>query len=533
MWYKEGVSSRGARLVPIEVKDNPARGEVQLGQRVTIGRAPDNLVVLEDRELSKHHAEVAPDGDGFVIRDCGSSNGTYVNGQRISRHRLAAGDVVEVGSSRYRFVAAGEAEVAPAVSILPRSPVDRTTVIASARVSELVPAKEIRDASDLRRAYERVRAAFEAVRSLLETTDLKLLCEKILEVTFGILKAETGALLLFDDHQQLVPWAHRGATTPGQRIIVSRTIVEEVLRRKAAVLASDALTDARWGGAQSVVMSGVRSLMCVPLTSGDRIYGILHVGNSKEIGAFEASDLELIGGIGAGAGLALSNAFLTHQVKEDARSREFLGRFLSPVVVEQVMARKIELKRGGQEADVTVMFADIRGFTSLTERSKASDVVALLNEYFDQMVEVVFRHGGILDKFIGDALMAVWGAPLSSKDDAGRAVAAAREMQEAMASYNQMRTDRHEEPIAIGIGLASGRCVSGTIGAHRRLEYTVIGDAVNLASRLAGVATAGQVIVDDETYQRAGAPKSARKLPPTQVKGKTRPVVTYEMTGAK
>jgi adenylate cyclase len=269
--------------------------------------------------------------------------------------------------------------------------------------------------------------------------------------------------------------------------------------------------------------------MCVPLASGNRIYGLLHVGNSREVGAFAPPDLELMTGIGAGAGLALSNAFLAHQVKEEARSREFLGRFLSPVVVDQVMTRKIDLRRGGQEVEVTVMFADIRGFTSLTERSRAGDVVALLNEYFDQMVEVVFRHAGVLDKFIGDALMAVWGAPLPEPDDARRALAAAAEMQDTVASYNQVRSDRGEEPIAIGIGLASGKCVSGTIGAHRRVEYTVIGDAVNLASRLAGVATPGQVLCDEETFRRAGSPSTARALAPVQVKGKTRPVPLYEV----
>lgn len=526
------MSAKNARLVPVPGEGNTAVAEVPLGPRVTIGRAAGNLVVIQqDRELSKFHAEIIADGDGYVLCDLGSSNGTFVNSQRITRQRLAVGDLVEMGASRFRYVLGdGASQAAPPVSILPKSPVDRTTVIAAAQVDALVPGRQIHDAEHLRRAYERVRAAFEAVRKLLETTDLRELCDKVLEVTFQLLNAETGALLLFDENNQLVPWAHRGVKAEGQRIIISRTIVEEVLRRRAAVLASDALTDARWGGAQSVVMSGVRSLVCVPLASGDNVYGLLHVGNSTEVGAFQAADLELMSGIGVGAGLALSNAFLSHQVKEEARTREFLGRFLSPVVVEQVIARKIDLKRGGHEADVTVMFADIRGFTSLTERSKPANVVALLNEYFDQMVEVVFRHGGILDKFIGDALMAVWGAPLDTPDDATRAVAAGREMQQVLASFNDLRRDRGEEPVAIGVGLASGRCISGAIGAHRRMEYTVIGDAVNLASRLAGIAAAGQVLCDEETYERAGTPKNTRQLPPTQVKGKTRPVAVYEIS---
>jgi adenylate cyclase len=514
-----------AKLVLAE-GNKTGKSEVALGdKRVTLGRAIGNDVVLDDREVSKFHAEITVEGGAFTLRDLNSSNGTYVNGKRVSQHRLNAGDVVELGGGRYQFSSAGEA----AVSIVPQSPVDRTTVIASSKLDELVPGKQVRDAETLRRVYDRVRTAFDSVQRLLSITDLPALCEQILVTAFQLTNAESGALLLFDDKHKLVPWAHKAAGGPDAKVIVSRTIIDEVLKRKAAVLASDALTDARWGGAQSVVMSGVRSLMCVPLINAERIYGILHVGNTKEVGAFEPSDLELMNGIGAGAGVALSNAFLAHQLAEEARTRESLGRFLSPVLVDQVMQRAIDLKRGGQELEVTVMFADIRGFTSLTERSRAHDVVTLLNEYFDLMVEIVFKHRGILDKFIGDALMAVWGAPVPQSDDAARAVAAALDMQATLQSFNEFRRDRGDEPITIGVGLASGKCVSGTIGARRRMEYTVIGDSVNLASRLAGLAKGGQVLCDEETYRRAGKPSGAKALPAAQVKGKTRPVSVFEI----
>jgi adenylate cyclase len=156
-------------------------------------------------------------------------------------------------------------------------------------------------------------------------------------------------------------------------------------------------------------------------------------------------------------------------------------------------------------------------------------VVSLLNEYFDQMVEVVFCHGGALDKFIGDALMAVWGMPVASDQDALRAVAAAQEMLSTLESFNMFRADRGEEAVRVGIGLATGSCVVGAIGARRRLDYTVIGDAVNLASRLADVAGPGQIICDAETYTRAGAPADAERLAPQQVKGKDQPVVIYRL----
>jgi class 3 adenylate cyclase len=222
-------------------------------------------------------------------------------------------------------------------------------------------------------------------------------------------------------------------------------------------------------------------------------------------------------------------AFMAHKLAEEARARESLGRFLSPVLVEQVLERAVDLQRGGEEREVTIMFADIRGFTSLTERSNPGDVVALLNEYFDHMVEVVFQHHGTLDKFIGDALMAVWGTPVTRADDATLALAAARGMLKELEILNEERRGAGRELVNIGIGLATGVCVSGAMGARRRMEYTVIGDSVNLASRLAGMARAGEILCDEATYVASGRPGGSNRMPEVKVKGKTNPVPVYVM----
>jgi adenylate cyclase len=522
------VAKVTGRLIPA-AGENRAKDEIPLSDsRVSLGRSGSNTVILDDREVSKNHAEIVPDGDGHLLRDLGSANGTFVNNKSVRLHRLVHGEIVQLGGCKYRYEAVGQTH-ASRVTILPQSPVDKTQVLMSSDMTTSRAGPEVRDLDRIRSLYERIHTAFEAVQKLLETTDIQVLCGRILDVVFELVRAETGAVLLFDANHQLVPWATRICRGETEQIVISRTIVDQVIRKKAAMLATDALSDGRWSNSESVVLSGVRSLMAVPLMKSERIYGLLHVGNSSETGAFGQADLELLTGIGTGAGVALSNAFLAHQLAEEARTRESLGRFLSPVLVEQVLARKIEMERGGEERDVTVMFADIRGFTSLTERSEARVIVELLNTYFDQMVEVVFKHHGTLDKFIGDAIMALWGTPVVSPDDAARAIAAGREMQETLVSLNAVRTERGEEPIAIGIGLASGRCVSGAMGARRRMEYTVIGDAVNLASRLAGIAKAGEILCDEETFTRARKPKESEKLPPAQVKGKTKPVPVYRL----
>ncbi len=523
-----------ARLVPLGGVAAALGAEIPLKTgRTRFGRAPKNDVLLNDPEVSKYHAEIWIGAEGAVLKDLGSSNGTYVNTRAVDQHLLAPGDELEIGGCKFRY----EKTVAPhrrsSVTIVAQSPIDGTQVLATSHMEALKPGAEIRDAELLRRRYDRVRTAFDAVGQLIETTDIALLCQRILEVAFRLVNAESGAVMLFDAEANLVPWASRGKKADeSPDILISRTIVDQVIRDRTAVLASDALTDRRWSSAESVVLSGVRSLMCVPLLCAENVYGLLHVGNTSVVAAFSQADLELMTGIGSGAGVALSNAFMAHQLAEEVRTRESLGRFLSPVLVEQVMQNNLELGRGGAEREVTVMFADIRGFTSLTERSAPQDVVSLLNEYFDQMVEVVFRHHGVLDKYIGDALMAVWGTPVGSAEDAQRAITAAREMQEVLASLNELRVERGQEPIAIGVGLASGACVAGAIGARKRMEYTVIGDAVNLASRLAGLARAGQVLCDEPTYARAGRPAGSEPLEPAKVKGKNRPVAVFSLRRA-
>lgn len=524
------MSASQARLIPISAPDNRVRKEILLPSgRISIGRSPRNDVTLNDPEVSKRHAEIHIGSDGCILKDLGSSNGTFINGRAVKEHVFAQGDVIEIGSCRFRFEAEPKLRRS-SVTIMGPSPIEHTQVLATVDLEALKPGSDIDELEVLRGRYDRVRTAFEAVGSLIETTDIAVMCKKILDVAFKLVNAETGAVLLFDEQENLQPWASRGKTPADKpEIVISRTIVDQVIKDKKAVLASDALTDSRWSRSESVVLSGMRSLMCVPLLNAANVYGLLHVGNSTEVAAYSQSDLELITGIGTGAGVALSNAFMTHRLAEEARTRESLGRFLSPVLVEQVMKNSIDMKRGGVERMVTVMFSDIRGFTPLTERSKAADVVSLLNEYFDQMVDVVFDHHGALDKYIGDALMAVWGTPLPKPEDAAEAVAAGREMQETLASLNELRADRGDEAIAVGIGLATGECVSGAIGASKRMEYTVIGDAVNLASRLAGLADAGQVLCDEATFFAAGKPDGVVELPPAKVKGKAQPVSVYQL----
>ncbi|MBD2384032.1 adenylate/guanylate cyclase domain-containing protein [Cylindrospermum sp. FACHB-282] len=221
-------------------------------------------------------------------------------------------------------------------------------------------------------------------------------------------------------------------------------------------------------------------------------------------------------------------------ISQEKRLKTTMYRYLTPHVAEQVMALGEDALMVGERKDVTILFSDIRGYTTLTENLGAAEVVSLLNQYFETMVEAVFNYEGTLDKFIGDALMAVFGAPLPlTENHAWRAVQSALDMRHRLEEFNQRRIIQAQPRIHIGIGISSGEVVSGNIGSHKRMDYTVIGDGVNLSSRLEGVTKeyGCDIILSEFTYKMCGDRIWVRQLDKIRVKGKHQAVNIYELIG--
>jgi len=204
-------------------------------------------------------------------------------------------------------------------------------------------------------------------------------------------------------------------------------------------------------------------------------------------------------------------------------------RYFAPDLARQIAGQEGEIQLGGAKRQVVVLFSDIRGFTQISERMSPDEIAGLLTDYFTEMVEIVFRYGGTLDKFMGDALMALWGAPIARIDDADRATRAAIGMQQALRQLNVRWQQQGRPALAVGIGLNAGEVFAGNIGSERRLEYTVIGDAVNVAARLCSQAGPGEILIAEPLHAILSQPPPVSALTPVPLRGKSRPVPVYRI----
>lgn len=222
-------------------------------------------------------------------------------------------------------------------------------------------------------------------------------------------------------------------------------------------------------------------------------------------------------------------------ISKEKRLKNTMYRYMTQELAERLMQNSESAKLGGDRKEVSVLFSDIRGYTTLTENMPPEAVVEMLNEYFEQMVEAIFRFKGTLDKYIGDAIMAVFGSPLQLEDHAWCAVQAAVEMRHRLVEFNTKRKANHQNTIAIGIGINTDSVISGNIGSSKRMEFTAIGDGVNLGSRLEGASKqyGCDIVISDRTYFACKNRIWARELDCIRVKGKTEPVSIFELVGIR
>jgi adenylate cyclase len=572
----------------------------------SLGRHPSNTIQLLDKIVSKEHCIVERRGQAYVLRDLGSLNGTYINGERVNGEReLKHGDDLALGGTRGRYddgtgrpmptpqvqphqftqpvqqvgwqaqppPSTGQPYGAPSTAVPPTSPFTPprpspvgvppapisaypsqqhgpppgppagppVPLAAGTRVDVNDKARAIgtqiaaiqkgflpydqlsSNPQQMQQDYERLRLSHELSREIALERDLPSLLTKILLTIFKFVRADRGVIFLMDSKGQLVPSASQRRDGTDSPIQVSSTIMSHVIKERASVLTHDAAMDFAASKGRSMILNRIGSAIVAPLLHNDEILGVLWL-DSETLAQFQPKDIEIVTAIAAQAAMFIEITILGKKIEQEIVNRERFSRLLSPNVAKRVISGELEVKKGGQLVEeCTVFNSDIRGFTRMSEGAHPAAVVDMMNEYFELMVETLFKYEGTLDKFMGDGIMALWGAPVAHPDDALRSVFCALEQMDVLARFNRKLMEEGQQPLAIGIGIHTGPLVAGYIGSSKALSYTVIGDTANTSARVCGIAAAGQVLISEATLAKMVGKIEVDELPPANLKGKEKP----------
>ncbi|KAI9343067.1 hypothetical protein DFJ73DRAFT_524033 [Zopfochytrium polystomum] len=542
------------------------REETKIGRK----ESGNHVVLLGCAKISKFHAVVLRKDDGYYVKDANSSNGVYVNNVLIPKpdpYKLRDNDKLKIGSIELTFIDEIRHDSPPSnaanptnkresmmpreveenvklVTILPSEKRYEESMTISAEfaagdddsVGDFRRVGDVQDPNTLREDYEKLRLAYE-LSKINVAQDITPLLAKSMDLMFEILPVDRGVVLLVDEKTSHLVTHYvklrEGKANEGREILLSSTILRKVMYSRVALVTRDAYEDPMLGKAASIRYGQIRSVICVPLIAHNKVLGILHLDSRDRINAsFSPKDLSLVKAVSNQTAVALENMILLNEVEQKAILTEQLSRFLAPHVVDK-MAKRANLVQSRRKAVGTILFADIRGFTNFSEAHGAAEVVDLLNDYFERLVRIVFKYEGVVDKYIGDALMAVFGTLEDEVDSEYRSVAAALEFIDAINEMNKERSAQGKPPISIGVGVNTGELVTGFIGSPQRLEYTSIGDTVNTSSRICSMAGKDQVLISDTTYQQIKDLVVVNQVGYRQFKGKTQEVMVYQALSIK
>jgi adenylate cyclase len=448
------------------------------GRPAVLGRDPESDLVVLDATISRRHAQLTSYEAGVEVRDLGSSNGTLLNGAAVEVALAGDGDTLTFGGASFTLRA-------------PVAPGGPTPAGEMVRHLALGGAEEALASAG---AGERLARLLDVARRFAAEPDLGALLDTIVRAALDLLAADRVALLLAEERSgELIPAAARSRTGPPGEVRVPRTIARAAIEGREALQTDNAPADPRFRGA-SVKLLNVRSALAAPLLADTGALGVLYADLLGDR-SFAEEDLRLLAALAGLAAAALRNARAQQALRREALLRSSLERFVAPDVAAAIAKSPGGLAPGGVRRHVVVLFCDIRGFTQLAEHMPPDTLAALLSEYCSELADVVFANGGTLDKFIGDAVLALWGAPEPQADAADRALTAARGMRDAVAALDRRWRAEGRPTIEVGIGINEGEAFTGVIGSPRRLEYTAVGDVVNVAARLCDAAGPGEILV--------------------------------------
>lgn len=462
---------------------------------VALGSSEDNEIWIDDPRVAEHHCRIEVGDMGAYLVDLHSPQGTFLNGKRITRALLREGDSIRL---------VPPAGVASARIERPAPEPPPSTVQSVELVNKSLPLTQVQRPDTMvvaRQGPDRDRLKLEALLAVSTTlarpdtienrlTQIVALMLQMMDFDrAGIWVLEPGCPPTAPE-PRFAYQAQRNARSPGESFEVSKTIIRKVLTSEEGLLVKDALFS-EFSAAQSVRAQDIRTCVCFPLKT-QNVLGVLYADSQRKTENVTEEDLSFVAAFAAQAAVSVENTLLSQKIEQEAVVRSRFERFFPPSALEAVIQAPASVGLGGKEMNVTVLFCDIRNYTSLSFTLEPRQVASMLNRYFPAMVKCVFRWGGTLEKYIGDALMAIWGAPFEMplEQQVKRAAAAAVEMQRAVVGMT---------PIEIGIGINTGRAFVGNIGDESYLQYAAIGSTTNLAARLCSCAGSGEIILSGDS----------------------------------
>lgn len=562
-----------------------------------LGRDPQSAIVIAVATVSREHAVVRPDegGPGFIIEDLDSRSGTFVNGVRTRRAVLLEGDRVQIGPAVFKVwlredALAGQVDPASVEDEPPARPKTVRMSLDAARfrlraknlesgsvgtpvappppppppallepggfpasppppppppVPVAIETGEASDESPARTGppttpAERLESIVELSSALAATHDQARLAREVVRRLLSFFP-EARRVAIFDvvadgGRSTIAPKLVVDRQASGVKVAtsvkISRAVIEEAVKSRQALLSEDPAHDPRFDRSKSTEDLVARAVLVAPLCVGDAVLGALYLDSQQGAG-FDEGALRFLAGIASVVAPALENARLFARVQAETQRRALLERYFSPDMVEKILAGEVPLARNGEVRRGTILFTDIRGFTRLTDTTAPKVLVQTLNAYFEAMQRIIFRGRGTVERFGGDSILAYWSVidldPMAPR----RAARAALAMQNELYRLNRELRGSGRPPIAIGIGVNTGDVIAGDVGSAERYEFTVLGDAINLARRIEDLAGAGEVLVGGATLAEIAQDALVRRLPDRPVKGKDRPVQLAALLGLR
>jgi adenylate cyclase len=508
----------------------------------TIGRLPECDLHLPFEGISRCHARlVKTPSVGWMIEDMGSKNGTRLNESPVSSPQAVNhNDVIWLGDIELKVVlATPSSSPQTAVQSLGKG----TTILHNVKELQEHWIQADDRGQDIHikdKAIARLKDLLEIAKSLSAAESIEAIFSQMQAVVFRYLQSIERLALLVDvgdtGELELLNAASRNISQQQDLTTdsdwISRTICHKVFTEKVALQTADAQMDSRFEGQQSILIKGIKSAMAVPLWDENKVVGVLYADalhSSLHWTAQGEEDLSFFSALANIVASSVQRWLLAQKLRSEEAIRQRLERYHSPAVVQQLIA--VGAMPGGRlpptEGEISILFADIVGFTALSERLSPVEIAELLNSLFEEMLQEVFAVSGTLDKYIGDCIMAFFGAPEPQSDHADRAVTAAKGMLTRLERLNRDRVLR--EPLQLRIAVNSGKAVIGDVGSSQRVDYTALGATINLASRLEGVCPPDACVVSEVTYTMLAEKQGWEEMGDYRFKGIDRPIRVYKM----